>query len=891
MISINFVHLIIIKPKIILPETMKKTFSSGFLFLLISTMALGQEANIPTIAKGSHRLQDDRLTHKELKFESEDSKINWISVTPSFFDFHKSSTLGADVIDRMVTLTPTPSYGNFFDPDKNAHTGFVKQTFIDSDNDIENENKNGDEKIHRNLSEGLIILAGGSVHSDGTDADGKQIGNPDQRAKLKKGMSFYDFGDQVGRVLVLNGRNSTVNDQLSSGYYDKTVEKFAELINYETGQKMDTTDYTILYCPVDWAEYEKFMKSHYQLDSNGNIQLPADPIYVRARIEFNVYANNLGEKNDNIGMFAMGDVTGVLDNYGTVIREDAKNTNYKVVMGDGFYYFDNRNMTYCWDATKWVVYEFNMKLDPSYPNSELIEGVPCMRVQIPANNLINRGTYFIRNIQFFVTDTNIGSESPSYIENVKFETNEYMLRPSSIVVDRQKIFVDEPTTLEALTLPTWSTRRVRWVLVDNQDNQYAALGEVPDEVSEIRDIIRSFDAATGAIEAKKSGTVRVQAISLAEEDGVSPVMSAITELPVFDVVWGIDILHEHLDDLYKEYENLSHEHIEISGTETAALEYQLVAKGRLENPRFDPETVLTFSVSGGSLSVNASDGMHHEKHFATIYDGRGSFTVTARGDAAKDNCSVTVKVADDRYENNHGNTQSNYATDFTGRDGTADIIAYGRPSGIRAAESSKTGVLTFYDENTRICISNNGTYVLDTFIKSQADDGEDYRAMQAWTLKEEIDNDLLKAYMTDDGKLAIESKDTYGVMNLYITASHAGTFKSSFLPQDADLRTASTENPWTETDKSNYLYMPYGPTWEKQFTASEKSLNAYAEDNDYTLRVEINPLGLSGVQYLENAGNDAGILYNPQGVRTDNPAPGIYIERKADGRAYKKVIH
>lgn len=953
---------------------------------------------IPTIKQGTKNLENDRIAHKNLVFDTDSYGLTWHDITPKFFDFHTSSLEGQlegqDVIDRMVTLTPTPRFGNFFYPNNDfytknstgsmpgdvdettkdekgnpvmpgSHIGFVRINFVDKG---KSGSKNADKYIgdsyydkngdyhdlsgvdnDRNLSDGLMILAGGSIHSDGVDPEtGKLNHNPDQRWKVKSGMSFFDFGDEVGRVLVLNSVNgyNVNNTQLSKGYYpDNLVAKLNEArVDYDlatdkVANPINEKDYTLLYVPVDWQKYSELLHQFYDFDSSGNVTSPAEgsgkkqatePIYIRVRVEFNTYANSWTDSN----MLAMGDITGIVDNYGTVVRSDGSDKNKSVLMGpDGkndkksFYYWDEPDQTYYWTATNWNTYEFNMVLDPKYENSTLIDGVPVIRIQLPANNLINVGTFFIRNIQFFLTDSAIDEESSAYIKDVQNTVNTYLLRPSSIIVDPQKIYVDEPTTLTAKVLPTWATRQVRWVLVDNENRQYSTLDEIYDSernslAPEITDYIGAFNPSTGDITAIKSGIVRVQAISIAEgpgEDGVEveKVMSAITELPLFDVVWGIDILHEHINDIFagEDFAEWSHRHVELSGLETAALVYQFKAKDGVVVPKFDPETLIEVSSSGSnylSIGDNISDvHANNRNDSGLLYRGDGSFTVTANDDAVNnvstDGAKITVKVKDGREQ---WDMYKSNPTFINGRPGELLVYHYGAPDGFRLSGSKdNTGAYRLYDNDTRLCISTNNTFAFSTDITSSVDTNKDkLHALQAYDWKlvdatasdgSTAKNDLIAVSQDADGKLVITSNTAKGVAHIHITPKYAGAYKASIAAQHTAPQSftktldidASGLYDIIDSDPAVAQYIPYGPTWESVFSTVTVDNNLYGEEQPFDLPVEINSNGLSGIDDIECENIDNSVLFNLQGIRVDSPSSGVYLKRSDDGTTTKVIIN
>ena len=583
-----------------------------------------------TIKHGIQTRENDRINNRPLVVSDELSEEKgWVDITPELFKFntalgqtYTTSEKRKSNSEIIKSLTNTSSTYNLDGFKGWAVPGWVKKAA--SGNGTE-DNPDFD------LSKGMFFLSGGSLHPH-YDAQGRLL-HGDQRETFKSGISMFDFGDEVGNVWMFNGKESELLSTLSLGYYYKdelgeTVNSASEPIIYDKdnpGRLAQVGDYTLVFFPIDPVKYQAFLQAKGDDYSNKSYT-------IRVQAEFNTFATF-----PNGIVTAIGDINGILDNYGSVIRSDESDANYNVMlegvlndteteylMTPGSYYLpdgdydaslrkgDSKPNYYgkmCWDATSWTLYETNLIVKPNhFDNSgiSMIDGVPCMRIQFPTHNM-NRLAYFLRNVRMFIKE---GEESISDAfpvgSSVRITRNEYLLRPKDIFVMTKKLFVNEPNRLEGIVQPTWATRDIRWVLVDNEGRQYQSLEGAP---AEITDYIKSFDPLTGEITARRNGSVLVQAISRAEgkdPDGneVYKVMSAVTRLPIYNVVHEIDInhLHHSLDDT-----NYTEKTIQLSGNESTRVEYELRTFDDLELSegvaKFDPETPLHVEIAGTSYAV------------------------------------------------------------------------------------------------------------------------------------------------------------------------------------------------------------------------------------------------------------------------------------------------
>lgn len=851
------------------------------------------EFNPPTIMRGTRCIADnnssdintDRLAHKYLQYSSEDESVVWEDITPRFFNFHKTLPGKEELLSSKVTH----NYGGF--------TGEPQNDWV-----LNLEKEDG-----YKLSDGVIFFAGEILD--------KGDNNPTLRNNFISGISLLDLGDEVGNVLAYNGNFCKfMPNVLSGGYYtDYTLGPNSTWI---APPPAGSNQVVLMFLPVDNDAYIKYVG-----------ESDSQKFTIRARVEFNTYSNN--PQRD---MSALGDVTGIFDNYGDIIRQYEpgvdKNKNYNVNLLD-FSYYDHADspnrMT--WDATKWMTYEVNLIVDKGIFNDNypFERGVPCVRIQFPSQN-INNMMYLIRNVQMFITEGELDNSSGCYISTVKQTVNTYKLRPSKIEVKKQKLYVGEETTLSANVGPTWATRDVRWVLVDNQGQQYQSLTDgVPSEIS---DHVKYFDSTTGKITAKKNGTIKVQAISTAEGtdkngEQVKKVMSAVTELPIFDVIYGIELRHEHhrVSD-----SKCVDGYIELSGSEKTRVEYVLKPAVGVETPRFDPDTELMFTVNGKEgvsatnyITIEEGTAIHGKKYTTDKYEGYGAFDLTVDNNSPMDDAILTVKVNDGRE------SKDQYRDAFIGRDGTALLRHYGRPTAFtmnREVVKPNGGYHNLYESDLmRICIQwkpdMDYTYIIRPLVKSASDADNDQSAKQIymWELnyvKGEDDpasanargmkNAILEVTENTDGTFTLKPLHS-GTTSITFSSLHAGEHKSSLaslnetLPAGMlNLPQSNIETPTDEPNDFHYetIYEPYGPVWSSAFANIPEFDSQNPQNVSKNLIIEINGSGTSGIESaVSDSEDENNILYNLNGHRVDRrtAARGVYVSKNSNGEYSKVIIH
>lgn len=227
------------------------------------------------------------------------------------------------------------------------------------------------------FDKGLLIYGGNIAYKDNSVI-----------AEYKKGVQTYDFGGEVGNVLVLNGANSNINNYLPEG--SKQLTPSGKALSTETGNP------TLLFWITNYTASKE-----YSAERSGSNDAPR----YRMRVELNIFSNNQSSNAAVFNsMFVVGDA-------GTNHGPSSTTTAVSVAPSE-FSTTDGK-----WDPTKWMVYEFNY----GHPAG----AAPALRMQIPINGLFDNSTVFIRNIQIYNASENLTDSSEEYIETVNKPYNTY----------------------------------------------------------------------------------------------------------------------------------------------------------------------------------------------------------------------------------------------------------------------------------------------------------------------------------------------------------------------------------------------------------------------------------------------------------------------------------
>lgn len=193
---------------------------------------------------------------------------------------------------------------------------------------------------------------------------------------LQDGLSVVDLGGEVGKVFCINGMNSTFGK-------DKNLE-----YPHCTGN-------------MSWFGFNWFMDPQ-NSPEGGTAQKPN----IRVRVVLNIFANALDESAAIINSAYM------VSNQGNVIP-DGSNTDEGVNVTSGEFaetYEDGEPVAdedgnYIYDATKWMVYEWDTFCPESEGGPEASNAPLRLKMEMMQGNLKN-ATMFIKEVSFTKLDNN-----------------------------------------------------------------------------------------------------------------------------------------------------------------------------------------------------------------------------------------------------------------------------------------------------------------------------------------------------------------------------------------------------------------------------------------------------------------------------------------------------
>lgn len=298
----------------------------------------------------------------------------WIDVTPKNFKFYESDldTDGAKAL-FVTSLAST---------DRNNLTGQWITNNIDYNDKPE-------------YQDGIFVI-GGNNYSDVIE-EGVQADKKTARDGLVNGVSIYDFGGKIGKVLVFNGSNSNLAEEIKENF--------------------------------DLAETPDIPKAASQ---NGYFQIFAildkDMIYqdlafegsqascLKVRIEFNVYSANFGSNNvlfqsidriNNFGVHTGPFTVNANNNYAVDVKSeeflkyncDVNNENTSNVEKlDG-----NK-----WNPNRWMVYEWDCPFEKKPTDLTPLSGPSAIKFSIPGpGQPLNNSAILIRSIKVYYYGSNL----------------------------------------------------------------------------------------------------------------------------------------------------------------------------------------------------------------------------------------------------------------------------------------------------------------------------------------------------------------------------------------------------------------------------------------------------------------------------------------------------
>ena len=230
------------------------------------------------------------------------------------------------------------------------------------------------------LSEnGVFVVAGG------------QYANSAQpyAENLQAGTAIVDLGGEVGKVLCINGGGSKFNEQNQLSY-----PACAGVLN--------------------WFNFNWFTDAK-STPRGGNAEKPN----IRVRVVMNIFANQIDEATAIVNKAYM------VTNQGNILPNGDNNLSGADVTSGAFVemYEDgepvlDENENYIYDATKWLVYEFDTFCPQDEDGGEDASGAP-LRLKMEMNpGALQNATFFIKEISFtqIADNTNpiVGARKKTY---------------------------------------------------------------------------------------------------------------------------------------------------------------------------------------------------------------------------------------------------------------------------------------------------------------------------------------------------------------------------------------------------------------------------------------------------------------------------------------------
>lgn len=301
------------------------------------------------------------------------------------------------------------------------------------------------------------------------------------------------------------------------------------------------------------------------------------------------------------------------------------------------------------------------------------------------------------------------------------------------------------------------------------------------------------------------------------------------KLDIFDVVNGVTLTNPHADNF------------ELSHGEEVDVEYKLEATGGKLDVKFEAtgSDHVTFTHKEGKLTANVTGNAK----------GNATLTFTVTGERAVKDGKAEAKL---------------------------ELTHYAAPKGITIAQNFTGDHLDVKAEQER---SSQAAYTLEggTFTpRIHADVNsigtEDEEAYQGFKCVVVENESLIDVTTNEDGTLTI-GKATNGETSLKIKVKALGAHAAK-----------SASNSKSATNSVVEI-----ATFDAQ--ADVENASNPIENTERTYLVVLNSVGLSGIGNVAvDAVEGEAQLFNLQGVRVADPAPGVYIRRAANGTTEKVII-
>lgn len=219
---------------------------------------------------------------------------------------------------------------------------------------------------YANSHNGFFVVTGPSTYNATESTYKTNI------SKFQKGLSLFDFGDEIGKVLVLNGINSNFKNYLKDNFNDKF-----DLSNLDEIKSLEDEYNAITHLCV--------IPKQIEIIKNG---------ILRVRVELNVF----NPSNERV-------IASILRiNANNVQTPSATNALLTEVNSKSFRQYTNDSsnedlgsvIANTWNPYRWMVYEYDIDLSKEVENNRY----SYLRIQLPAN-VINTSAILIRNIEMF----------------------------------------------------------------------------------------------------------------------------------------------------------------------------------------------------------------------------------------------------------------------------------------------------------------------------------------------------------------------------------------------------------------------------------------------------------------------------------------------------------
>lgn len=341
----------------------------------------------------------------------------YIDVTPTYFKFYQNEVIPLDELLRD-------------DIKSGLQANLGSNSLI-----TENTNKGENYFTADNLSKGNLVYRAGGYFTDA------------QPCPLKKAFSTYNFGGDIKNVLIINGKDSEL---------DQAIKEFYNLPEKPVISKMG----------ADFANFQLMWIADY---FSMNEKIPTET-NVRVRMEFNIYNNDMSSTDPVLTQFLFQQEQGGTQS--NVLTPTAKISDFA--------------LNGKWNPNKWMVLDFECPYNrlASYVRTHVNFGT--------SGAMKSAGAYLIRSIEIYGLP---GKDYSSDLELNKLYNswNDYTPQPSYDEID--SITLSHPQS-DSFELSGTENAELSFTLapaegnfdpttkfelaVSNNDNEYVTFSEIKD---------------------------------------------------------------------------------------------------------------------------------------------------------------------------------------------------------------------------------------------------------------------------------------------------------------------------------------------------------------------------------------------------------------------------